>query len=141
MAIDSFNGQYRFLSNFAACKVTYEGLEYKSTEHAYQAAKTLNAEARRKIREAKSPGEAKRLGKTVYLRPDWEEIKFEIMENLLRQKFNQPDFKRALLNTGNIELIEGNTWGDTIWGVCKGKGQNHLGKLLMKVRKDLQSKK
>ena len=138
MAIDSFTGDYHFLSNFAASKVELDGVEYKSVEHGYQAAKTLNPEGRRRIREAPTPGAAKKLGRSVYLRPDWEEIKFDVMENLLRQKFNQPDFRRALLNTSNIELIEGNTWGDTIWGVCKGKGENHLGKILMKIRKDLQ---
>lgn len=140
MAIESFNGQYHFLSNFAASKVELDGQIYRTIEHAYQAAKTTNPEGRRKIREAATPGIAKRLGRSVYLRPDWEEIKFDIMENLLRQKFTQPDFKRALLNTGNEELIEGNTWGDQIWGVCKGKGQNHLGRLLMKVRRELQAR-
>lgn len=138
MAIDSFNGDYRFLSNFAASKVKLDGIEHKSVEHAYQAAKTTNPEGRRRIREAPTPGAAKKLGRSVYLRPDWEEIKFDVMENLLRQKFNQPDFKCALLNTGNVELIEVNTWGDKIWGVYRGKGENHLGKLLMKIRKDLQ---
>lgn len=137
--IDSFNGKYRFLSNFAPCKVQLDGIEYSSTESAYQAAKTLNPEGRRKIREAKTPGEAKKLGRTVYLREDWEEIKLDVMENLLRQKFNQHDFKKALLNTEDEELVEKNNWGDTVWGVCKGKGQNHLGKLLMKIRKELSA--
>lgn len=137
--IDSFSGKYRFLSNFAPCKVQLDGIEYNSTESAYQASKTLNPEGRRKIREAKTPGEAKKLGRTVYLREDWEDVKLDVMENLLRQKFSQPDFKRALLNTEDEELLEGNSWNDVFWGICKGKGENHLGKLLMKIRKELKS--
>ncbi len=137
--IDSFNGKYRFLSNFAPCKVEYDGLEYASTESAYQAAKTTNTALRKEFQTSK-PGDAKKLGRKVVLRPDWESIKLEVMEQLLRQKFTQPDFKRALLNTGDEDLIEGNTWNDTFWGVCKGKGQNNLGKLLMKVRKELRDK-
>lgn len=136
--IDSFAGRYRFLSNFAPCKVTYDGIEYPSTEHAYQAAKTLDPSVRRQFRDCEKPNDAKKLGRKVVLRPDWESIKLDVMEELLRQKFSQPDFKRALLNTGDEELIEGNTWGDTFWGVCKGKGANHLGKILMKIRKDLR---
>lgn len=136
--IDSFNGKYRFLSNFAPCKVIFEDIEYPSTEHAYQAAKTLDISLRKQFRACGKPSDAKKLGRKIVLRPDWETIKFEVMEQLLRAKFAQPDFKRALLNTGDEELIEGNTWGDTVWGVCKGKGQNNLGKILMKIRKDLK---
>jgi len=136
--ITSFNGRYRFLSNFAPCKVIYDGLEYSSTEAAYQAAKTFDASQRRQIREASSPGEAKKLGRKVTMRPDWDNIKLQIMEDLLRKKFSQSDFKRALLNTADAELCEGNYWGDIFWGVCRGKGENHLGKLLMKIREDLR---
>lgn len=138
--IESFNGNYRFLSNFAPCKVEYDGCIYPSTEHAYQAAKTLSATARKQLRDCESPSKAKKLGRKVVLRPDWENIKFDVMEELLRKKFNQPDFKRALLATGDAELVEGNTWGDTVWGVCKGKGSNHLGKLLMKIRTELKNR-
>lgn len=136
--IDSFNGKYRFLSNFAPCKVTYDGVEYSSTEHAYQAAKTLDTKVRKFIAEAETPGEAKKRGQKCSLRPEWETIKLDVMLDLLRQKFKQPDFKRALLNTGDAELIERNTWKDVFWGVCNGKGENHLGKLLMKVREELK---
>ena len=138
--IDSFNGKYRFLSNFAPCKVTYEGMEYPSTESAYQAAKTTDTALRKQFHDCEKPGDAKKLGRKIVLRPDWEFIKLDVMEQLLRLKFNQPDFKRALLNTGDEELMEGNTWNDTFWGMCKGKGQNHLGKLLMKIRKDLHDR-
>lgn len=136
--IDSFNGKYKFLSNFAPCKVTYEGIEYPSTEHAYQAAKTTDASVRRQFRDCATAGDSKKLGRKIVLRSDWESIKLDVMEQILRLKFAQADFKRALLNTGDEELVEGNWWNDTFWGICKGKGQNHLGKLLMKIRKELK---
>lgn len=136
--IDSFNGNYRFLSNFHPSKVTYDDVEYSTVEAAYQAAKTLNLSMRKKIRLADTPKKAKDLGRKVELRADWENIKLQVMETLLRQKFSQPDFKRALLNTKTSELIEGNWWGDVWWGVCNGRGENHLGKLLMKIRKEFQ---
>lgn len=85
-SIDSFNGRYRFLSNFAPCKVTYEGIEYSSTEHAYQAAKTLDTKVRKFIAEAETPGEAKKRGQKCILRPEWETIKLDVMLDLLKQK-------------------------------------------------------
>jgi hypothetical protein len=136
--IDSFTGSYRWLSNFHPVEVKLDGVTYSSTEHAYQAAKTLNLTERRKVREAGKPGEAKKLGMKVNLRVDWEEIKLGIMEDLVRQKFQYPDLKKALLGTGDSELVEGNTWGDVFYGVCKGKGQNHLGRILMRVREELK---
>lgn len=135
--IDSFNGKHHFLSNFHPSKVVLDDEEYPSVEHAYQAAKTANLSYRKLIREAISPGTAKKLGKKAPLRPDWEAIKLSVMENLLRQKFKQPDLRQALVDTGDAELIEGNWWGDVYWGVCASVGENHLGKLLMKIRSDL----
>jgi ribA/ribD-fused uncharacterized protein len=73
------------------------------------------------------------------MRPDWEQVKILIMTSLVRDKFTRhQDLKEQLLATGDAELIEGNWWGDTFWGVCKGKGENHLGKVLMKVREELK---
>jgi ribA/ribD-fused uncharacterized protein len=111
-----------------------------TVEHAYQAAKSMDPQVRRKIQGAGSPGEAKRLGRNVILRSDWDEIKLSVMEDLLRQKFGSKNIGMSamLLRTGTLELIEGNTWGDVYWGVCNGKGENHLGKLLMKIRQELQ---
>lgn len=111
--------------------------KYPTTEHAFQAAKTLDEKEREKIRVAKTPGQAKRLGQKVTLRKDWESIKIKIMLNLNRQKFDRADLGDRLVDTGQAELIEGNTWGDTFWGVCKGVGKNHLGKILMEVREEL----
>lgn len=100
----------------------------------------LDPEERAAIRLCCSPGEAKRLGRKATLRLDWEKVKLTIMEDLLRQKFAWKELKEKLLSTGDEELVEGNTWSDTFWGVCNGKGENHLGKLLMKIREELKEK-
>ena len=134
-----FSGEYRFLSNFYPAKVELDGLEYVSTEHAYQAAKTLDAAERRHIRENTKAGEAKKLGQKVKKRSDWEQVKISVMEDLVRQKFTKhKDLKDKLLATGNAYLEEKNHWHDIFWGVCKGNGKNHLGKILMKVREELK---
>ncbi len=134
-----FNGTYRFLSNFFPATVEYDGLEYSSTEHAYQAAKTEDPSQRRRIREVQKPGEAKRLGKQVKMRTDWEKIKIDVMRDLVRQKFSKhKDLKEKLLATGDAYIEETNSWNDTFWGVCKGKGQNWLGKILMEIREELK---
>lgn len=135
MAITSFSGKYEFLSNFYCSPVTYEGITYPTVEHAFQAAKTFDVTERRRISEMKTPGMAKRAGRRVLLRKDWEAVKFDIMKTLVTQKFEDEKLKQLLLDTGDEELIEGNTWHDTCWGVCNGVGQNNLGKILMSVRK------
>lgn len=139
MIIDSFKGKYSFLSNFATCYfIVFDEVRYRSVEHAYQAAKTLNLGERLDIYLANTPGQAKRLGKKVHVRLDWDEVKLSIMEDLLRQKFVGSDvFRQLLIKTSPAELIEGNNWNDTYWGVCNGVGENHLGKLLMKIRGEL----
>lgn len=136
--ITKFTGQYKFLSNFFACEVEYEGIAYPSSEHAFQAAKTLDRNERIKIARASSPGMAKTLGRHVSLRRDWEETKDSIMGEILHIKFSNPELKDKLLRTGDSRLVEGNTWGDVYWGVCGNKGKNKLGKLLMKVRESLK---
>lgn len=138
MAIIDFRGEYRWLSNFAEAEVFYDGQDYPTTEHAYQAAKTLDKEERKQVREAPTPGRARRLGQKVTLRPGWHEIKLNVMRDLLKQKFKIPEYKKLLLDTGGHHLLEGNTWGDQFWGVCEGIGENHLGRLLMDIRYDLQ---
>jgi predicted NAD-dependent protein-ADP-ribosyltransferase YbiA (DUF1768 family) len=82
---------------------------------------------------------AKRYGKIVVMRPDWNDVRLAIMEDLVRQKFLTSSMERLLLSTGDAELIEGNYWGDTFWGVCRGVGENHLGKILMKIREELKA--
>ncbi len=143
--IDSFQGDNRFLSNFWPVPIVFEGVMYNSVEHAYVAAKSLDPEFRQRIAASVKPGEAKRLGRGVSLRPDWEDVKLVLMEGFLRQKFAEPNLTETaylaekLLATGEQELVEGNHWGDTFWGVCKGVGDNNLGKLLMKIRADLRA--
>jgi N-glycosidase YbiA len=137
MDVLGFFGEYRFLSNFHPSKVTYDGLDYSSVEHAYQAAKTLDPADRLSIREMQKCGEAKKFGQNVKLRPDWEQIKLSVMEELVKQKFKHKSLKEKLLATGDAYLEETNYWSDSYWGVCNGKGENHLGKILMKVRDEL----
>lgn len=136
VVIDSFRGDFGFLSNFYEASVWVDGLQYRSVEHAYQAAKAEDLSAREVIRNARRPGDAKRLGKAVRLPPDWETRKIEVMRGLLRQKFSNPLLRALLLATGDAELVEGNTWNDRFWGVCRGSGQNWLGRLLMEVRSE-----
>jgi len=139
--IDNFTRQYEFLSNFYPCHIEFEGKSYNSVEHAYQAAKTTDPQKKEEIR-AVGPRHAKKLGKTVPLRSDWESIKMDIMHYLLQQKFKTGSpLADLLLQTGTQDLIEGNAWGDRFWGQTKsgGKwvGKNHLGRLLMLVRQEL----
>lgn len=136
--IYEFKGEYAFLSNFARCNVVYNGNIYPTVEHAFQAAKCLDLSIQKSFITLATPGDAKKLGKQVVLRPDWEQVKDGIMKDLLTQKFSHEPFRLQLLSTGNAKLIEGNTWNDTYWGVCNGKGLNILGTLLMEVRDELR---
>lgn len=143
--IDDFRGPFAFLSNFFPAPVTWEGVEYPTVEHAYQAAKTLDPEEREKVRRATTPELAKKMGQRLTLRPDWPEMKVEVMRSLLRQKFQRhADLKELLRKTGDAHLVEGNTWHDNFWGACgcascNGQpAQNWLGRLLMEVRQELK---
>ena len=136
--IKEFQNEARWLSNFHPVRVKMYGIEYPSVEHAYQAAKEVNPTQRLRYLNC-TPGNAKRLGRKAELRPDWNEVKLLVMEELVRRKFAHPDLRNKLLQTGNTELIEGNTWHDTFWGVCNGIGENHLGKIIMKIRKEIMA--
>jgi len=136
--IDSFTGKYRWLSNFEPSTIEMDGLLYRTVEHAYQAAKTIDVAERIRVQRCDTPGIAKKLGQQVRLRKDWEDIKVDVMTKLVRKKFSVEPLRSKLLETGASKLIEGNWWQDTFWGVCRGKGQNKLGKILMKVRTELQ---
>jgi ribA/ribD-fused uncharacterized protein len=134
--IDEFRGSYRFLSNF------YEHLPEMSNEHLYQAMKTTNWREQIVVLSAGSASEAKKLGGMVTLRPEWDDIKDDVMLELLRLKFAVGQKERHWLqDTRDAELTEGNNWGDTYWGVCRGKGKNKLGKLLMQVRQEIKDGK
>lgn len=130
--IDKFCGQYAFLSNFYEAPVRIFGHRFKNSEAAFQAAKC--PEHMDKFCNL-NPSEAKRLGRNVKIRPDWEDIKYRVMWAVCFAKFlRNTDLQERLLNTENAHLVEGNTWGDTTWGVCNGKGQNWLGSVLESVR-------
>lgn len=117
MSITSFSGEYEFLSNFYKEPVEWEGVVYPTIEHAFQAAKSFDPKYRERVLKASSPGAAKKLGRAVDLRKDWEDIKLDVMTILVTRKFTS-DSKLAmkLLKTGSHELIEGNNHGDVIWG-------------------------
>lgn len=138
--ISEFQGDYRFLSNFYICDVMHEGILYRNSEAAFQAAKCLDKNERKRFSWL-SPSRAKALGRKVQLRPGWDNIRIDIMREILRDKFTRnPHLKQLLLETGDAELTEGNTWHDTFWGVDlrTGQGENHLGKLLMELRESLR---
>ncbi len=132
--IDTFTGPNRFLSNFYPCLVYYNGILYPSVEHAYQAQKTTLPSEQLTISKLATPAQAKKMGREVKCRRDWEEVKVAIMRDLLLIKFAEQELLQKLLATEDAELIEGNWWGDRFWGVCHGGGKNTLGTLLMEVR-------
>jgi len=139
-SIKGFVGEYRWLSNFWLCLIAYYGEFYGSVEHAFQAQKAVTREDKMLIANADSPSSAKRIARKVMLRPDWEQVKVPIMLDILRVKFRKGgDLANRLLATGDMYLEETNTWHDVFWGVCNGKGQNMLGKLLMQVREELRA--
>ena len=137
--IDRFVGKYGFLSNFYPCKVRYLGQDYTSVEHAFQAAKTTNSSDRETIRKCITAKEAKRLGRHIKLREDWESVKLAHMEMFVQEKFKNTKLRDWLLETGDDELVEGNFWGDTFWGRCDGVGENHLGRIIMNVRDKIRN--
>ena len=142
--IKEFSGIYEFLSNFWRSPFVHEGIMYSTNEHFFQAMKTLDPKERLWIACAETPGVAKRRGRQCTLRPDWEQIKEEVMLTGLRLKFAIPTLRIQLLMTGNEELIEGTTWHDNEWGDCSCErcknipGKNKLGKLLMQVRAEIK---
>ena len=136
--IDRFMKEYRWLSNFYTCDVEYRGLKFKSAEAAFQAQKCpIAAKSFTRL----SPNKAKAKGRAMPLRSDWETVKDTIMYDIVKAKFNQnEDLKQALLDTGDEELVEGNTWNDLYWGrdLYTNKGKNKLGQILMKVREEIR---
>jgi ribA/ribD-fused uncharacterized protein len=134
--ITNFRGEYSFLSNFFVTRrpIIYDRKEYLTSEHLFQAIKTTDPEWREKVRLAATAGDAKKLGYQVPLRADWEARKIEAMRLCLKLKFTDPLLRAKLMKTGTALLVEGNTWKDYFWGVCGGRGENWLGKLLMELR-------
>lgn len=138
--IDQFRLQYDYLSNFYPACVTIDCLTYLNAEAAFQASKCMDLKAREQFCEL-MPDQAKRLGRRIQLRHDWEKVKVCVMKKVVRAKFTQnPHLAGFLVETGDAELIEGNNWHDTFWGVDlkTGEGQNNLGKTLMDLREEFK---
>lgn len=134
--IAQFRGKYFFLSNFYSAPVTYLGQSFRNNEAAFQSSKC--PECSDKFLNL-NPSDAKKLGRNVCLRDDWEEIKDSVMYDICRAKFTQnPNLAQLLIETGDATLIEGNNWGDVVWGVCNGVGENRLGKILMQIRSEIK---
>lgn len=133
--INSFSGENRFLSNFYPSKIKVGEYIAITVEHAYQACKTDDWEEALWVLSTNDPGVAKKRGQKVTLRKNWDGVKDETMFKLLEAKFKIPELAEKLIATGNQKLVEGNTWGDTYWGVCNGIGQNKLGEMLMEIRR------
>lgn len=139
--IGPFEGEYRFLSNFAPISLRYDGTTFSTSEHAYQAAKARNeSKIYDQIAASSDPDEAKQLGRKASLPNKWHEEKKYLMLEIVTAKFSQnPDSREKLLETGEKMLVELNTWGDTYWGAAieTGEGLNMLGRILMHVRSSL----
>jgi len=134
--INSFKGQYKFLSNF------YSEPGHKALEYEYQASKFLDTDKKQAILDCATPDDAKRLARKMWAdqREDWERVSIQTMLDLLRKKFAPgSSLARRLLDTGDAYLEEGNTWNDTFYGTVAGKGSNVLGLLLMIVRAELKT--
>lgn len=128
---------HRWLSNFWPAPVTLDGVTYPSVENAYQAAKTQDTTLRIPFQHYTST-EAKRNGRKLPIRPDWEQIKLPLMRALVAAKFAHPTLRAQLLATEDAFIAEGNYWRDTFWGIYNGTGTNHLGRILMEVRQTIR---
>lgn len=143
--INSFSNEYQFLSNFYNAEVVHEGITYRNSEAAFQAAKTKDFRLRREFSEL-NPSQAKLKGRHINLRPDWEQVKDNIMYEIVKDKFTRnPNLKKLLLRTNSDILIEGNWWHDNYWGDChcekcqSKEGKNTLGLILMRVRDEIRT--
>ncbi len=144
--INSFKGNYRFLSNFYMLEypIYWRGINYPSSEHFYQAMKTIDPNIRLQISQLKTPGETKKYGRIIHLREDWDMVKDIVMEIGVMLKFTMNlDLSNHLISTGDMILVEGNTWHDNYWGDCHcakcvgSPGLNKLGHTLMNTRQKI----
>lgn len=155
--ITKFEGRWNFLSNFYKCDIEHQGIKYTSVEAFYVAMKVNDQQLingvyytpgdfREMISKISIPGVVKKIGQKVKLRSDWREKKLEYMNWAIREKFKNENLADLLKSTTDLELVEQNSWHDNFWGKCvcnrcKGNGKNHLGKILMEVRDELNDKK
>lgn len=140
--IHEFKGDYRWLSNFEAVTIYLDGQKYPSVEHAYMSAKSNEYEWKVFCTDINNTaGEVKKKSREVKLIDGWDTIKFRVMEHCLVQKYEQEPFRSKLIKTGNQNIVEGNYFGDIVWGVdlkyTPNIGENHLGRMIMKIREDL----
>lgn len=139
--IDEFRREYYWLSNYYPAPVTLAGIRYPTTEHAFAAMKSFDRDYRTTVAACATPGEAKRLGRLVRLRDDWNTARFDAMWEITCAKYTQNHFLASQLTaTGDALLVEGNTWHDNVWGTCRCRahqrqwGSNILGIMLMHCR-------
>jgi ribA/ribD-fused uncharacterized protein len=135
----AYSGERFFLSNFYPRPFLFNGRMYATAEHAFQAAKCVDEGEAERVRQAASPAAAKRIGRRVRLRPDWDDARIGAMRAVLAAKFADPELRARLVATGDAELVEENTWGDRFWGRSRGVGRNVLGQLLMELRDSLRT--
>ncbi|MCK5605676.1 NADAR family protein [Candidatus Pacearchaeota archaeon] len=136
--ISGFKDEYRFLSNFWPAPIFYAGALFKTTEHAYQACKMERTADFIVVAIQETPGKAKREGRDRPMKSDWDDRKVGVMLDISRLKFKTAGLRAMLLETGDAHLEEANQWGDRFWGTVDGEGENHLGKILMKVRDEIR---
>lgn len=137
--IKEFQGEYRFLSNFAKVDITIDGITYRSVEHAYMSQKSDDIEWKNFCKITESPAEVKKKSRKIKLVDNWDDIKIKVMRECIDQKFSREPYKTLLLETGDLHIQEGNRWKDKFWGVDLGTrvGRNILGKLIMGKRSRL----
>jgi ribA/ribD-fused uncharacterized protein len=147
--ISRFDGENKFLSNFYPVTIVWKGIKFPTVEHAYVASKSTNPLFWEYISKfpAKKAGFIKGAGRELKdLRPNWDEVKVDFMEQFLRKKFSNAPLRTKLFLTYSHEIIEGNYWHDNFWGSCSCNrclhidGQNMLGKLIMKIREEIYEK-
>lgn len=130
-----FFGLDRFLSNFFMVEFTMYGQKFINSEQAYVWHKSEDKNFRRLVLRTSDPRAIKHLGSTVKLRSGWDEsLRLKFMHDVIHAKFKIPELRRRLISTEQAYLEETNTWDDTFWGRCRGKGKNHLGRQLMVER-------
>ena len=136
--ISVFEGEHHFLSNFHPATFVWDNILWPTSEHAYQAAKVISHKHRIELASIRGPAAVKQAGKKLPLRQNWDDLKVDVMYEIVLCKFTQnPDLKAKLTATKDAHLEEGNHWKDTFWGICppnSGIGLNHLGEVLMDIR-------
>ncbi len=140
MEIRKFRGEYDWLSNFYSVEIPYKGYIYPSVEHAFMSAKNESKEWKVFCSNKNyTASETKLAGRLITLVPNWDKIKIQVMKDCISIKFNQEPLKTKLINTGDVKIIEGNTWGDSYWGFDENKqvGENYLGRIIMEFRDKL----